>query len=772
MKRKFLSVIFFLIVMIVNAQPPPGMNYSAVLRNGDGTIRSNANVEITFRIIRHAGLEDETVYEESHSKTTDAGGRLNHVIGMNAEFEQLNWMNEHYALEVLVDNVSFGKSDILSFPYAFAARDVINNEDADADPENEIQDLQLTEEGLVLTKVQNGTPIILQFSGEAYWIVDGDSVTVTEKNIGIGTQSAGGRLVIMGNSNDDAQTPIFEVKKSDGQKLFSVYNDGAELYINDTPVEGSRAGFAIGGYSTSKALGKEYFWVSGDSVRININENIGVKGTKGGFAIGGYNSSKEGSGNFAYLSPDNYFIGHESGTAITSGLNNTALGFQAGNKLTTGSENIFIGFLSGDSTNTGDQNIFLGTWSGVHNTSGYQNIFVGHSSGLLNTVGHHNLFLGRGSGQRNVEGSYNLFVGRFTGNSNSSGHDNTFIGSNAGVYNETGSNNMFVGNVAGEKNVDGNRNLFMGSFAGNSNVSGSDNLSFGRYAGGVLTTGTDNIFLGFSAGGTQTGQNNIYLGNLTGASNPDGSENIIIGAEAASSSTAGNQNIMLGTYVGDQANGDNNIYIGKQAGEKTTGTGNIFIGRFLFDIFQEDHALVIDYANHFDEESYIYGKFHEPVNNEFLRFNTRMGLGREPLDNSRLQVEGEASKSSAGDWLANSDYRIKSEIRDIENASDIMLKLRPVGFRYTEEYLEGHPTIEDREYYNFLAQEYEEVFPEAVMSSGEILESSGDDILQMDSYNSRIVSIAALQELIEENKRQKERIRELYRQIEDLVSEQ
>ncbi len=111
-----------------------------------------------------------------------------------------------------------------------------------------------------------------------------------------------------------------------------------------------------------------------------------------------------------------------------------------------------------------------------------------------------------------------------------------------------------------------------------------------------------------------------------------------------------------------------------------------------------------------------------------------------------LEVEGSASKLSAGDWLANSDRRIKTAIEPIANALDTLARLRPVTFRYTPEYLAQHPKIADHRYYNVVAQEFAEVFPDYVQDSGEKT-AAGEGILQVDTHPIGLVTAAAVQEL-------------------------
>jgi hypothetical protein len=145
-----------------------------------------------------------------------------------------------------------------------------------------------------------------------------------------------------------------------------------------------------------------------------------------------------------------------------------------------------------------------------------------------------------------------------------------------------------------------------------------------------------------------------------------------------------------------------------------------------------------------------YAQFNVDPNNgfSFLTFGTgngRVGIGRIAAANM-LELEGTASKTAAGSWLANSDARIKTGVRTVTGALDKLAQVRPVEFRYTAEYRAQHPSIEDRTYLNVIAQEFQQVFPEAVKRSGDKL-PNGDDILQVDTYPLTIYSAAAIQEL-------------------------
>jgi len=136
-----------------------------------------------------------------------------------------------------------------------------------------------------------------------------------------------------------------------------------------------------------------------------------------------------------------------------------------------------------------------------------------------------------------------------------------------------------------------------------------------------------------------------------------------------------------------------------------------------------------------------------------------VGVGRAAAANA-FEVQGQASKSLAGLWLANSDARIKTDIQPVTNALDTLDRVRLVSFEYDDRYRADHPVIKDTRYLNVIAQEFAEVFPEHVQGSGEFL-ADGSEILQVDTYPLIIYSAAATQELRGVVEKQESRIREL-----------
>jgi hypothetical protein len=122
-----------------------------------------------------------------------------------------------------------------------------------------------------------------------------------------------------------------------------------------------------------------------------------------------------------------------------------------------------------------------------------------------------------------------------------------------------------------------------------------------------------------------------------------------------------------------------------------------------------------------------------------LQVAGRVGVGREPTTN-RLEVEGNASKTTAGGWLANSDRRLKTEIRDIEDALGTLDRLRPVSFRYNDTFRGKHPGVKDTVYHNYVAQEFQQVFPDSV-------QADADGYLQIDTHDANVYVVQAVKEL-------------------------
>jgi hypothetical protein len=429
---------------------------------------------------------------------------------------------------------------------------------------------------------------------------------------------------------------------------------------------------------------------------------------------GGFGNSTVGNNALLANIDGNYnsAVGKNALLGNTTGEKNSALGYQAGWSNSTGSGNVFLGNEAGynetgsdrlyiangpDNSNTiiygefDTGNVGIGTTSpsgklDVNGDINVDSVYKIGGSTVLSVSGTENTLVGVGAGENNT-GPYNTFLGYTAGYSNTTGHSNTFSGYEAGYSNITGVLNTFLGRQAGFSNTEGGGNSAMGSQALYSNTEGGYNSAVGFNALYHNTTGNDNSAVGYRA--------NFY--------NQEGSRNTIIGYEAGRSIALHNKS--------------GNVFIGYRAGYSETGSNRLYID------------------NSSTSSPLIYGNF----------TTNRIGINRVATTNT-FEVGGNASKTTAGSWLANSDERIKADIQTVTNALETLDKVRLVSFKYTDDYQAKHPSIEKRRYLNIIAQEFRQVFPEYVKSSGEKL-TNGEEILQVDSYPLTIYSAAAVQEL-------------------------
>jgi len=108
----------------------------------------------------------------------------------------------------------------------------------------------------------------------------------------------------------------------------------------------------------------------------------------------------------------------------------------------------------------------------------------------------------------------------------------------------------------------------------------------------------------------------------------------------------------------------------------------------------------------------------------------------------KLEVNGTAGKPDGGTWSNSSDIRLKDIIGQYQRGLKAIAGLRPITFYYKEDNPRGLPIHE--EYIGFIAQEVEELFPEAV-SEGE------DGYLNFNMHSVNVAVINAIQELHAEN---------------------
>ena len=261
-------------------------------------------------------------------------------------------------------------------------------------------------------------------------------------------------------------------------------------------------------------------------------------------------------------------------------------------------------------------------------TSGSDNTAIGTDALERNTTGSNNTASGSGALVENTIGLNNTAIGfeaLFSNNSD----NNTATGSDALLNNTTGFDNTAAGTNALEKNTTGANNTANGFQALNSNTTGNFNTANGVEALFSNTTGFDNTANGVEAlNNNTTGGNNTANGVQALNNNTTGGNNIALGHLAGQNLTTGSNNIDIGNVgVATEAN---TIRIGTEGTQAAT-----FMAGISGATVPNGVAVIIDSSGH---------------------------LG--------------TTKSSA---------RFKEEIKPMQNASEAILALKPVTFRYKRE---------------------------------------------------------------------------------------
>ena len=280
----------------------------------------------------------------------------------------------------------------------------------------------------------------------------------------------------------------------------------------------------------------------------------------------------------------------------------------------------------------------------------------------------------------------NTFLGDDALISNTTGAENTATGSQALFSNTTGSYNTATGFAALSQN-NGISNTATGVNALSSNTGGSQNTAMGLQALWSNTTGSDNTATGFAALNENTiGINNTANGFQALESNTTGNYNTANGQGALFLNTTGNyntadgQNALLRNTIGSS-----NIALGVSAGTNlTTGSNNIDIG---------NHGVAGE--------------------------TKTIRIGKQGTQTATF-VAGISGATVAGGvgviidtnghlGTVVSSERFKDAIKPMAKASEAILALRPVTFRYRHE-LDPNGVPQ----FGLVAEEVEKVNPDLV----------------------------------------------------------
>ena len=298
-----------------------------------------------------------------------------------------------------------------------------------------------------------------------------------------------------------------------------------------------------------------------------------------------------------------------------------------------------------------------GGYAGNNTAEGTSALFS-LSSGVDNTgLGFQALF-------HNTTGNYNTAEGFRALFTNTTGTQNTATGVSALISNTGGNYNTADGVNALYRNTTGTQNTAVGVGALFSNIAGSQSTAVGYQA---------LYFSNVNAGNTATGYQALYHNTTGFANTANGLTSLYYNTTGGLNSATGNDALVLNTTGGgntangvnaldSNTTGSNNVAIGYQAGgDLTTGDNNVDIGYNVTGVAGEANTIRI--GNTAITDTYIRG-----INGVTVSGGTAVYVN----SNGKLGT----STSSA---------RFKDEIKPMGNASEAILALRPVSFRYKKE---------------------------------------------------------------------------------------
>jgi trimeric autotransporter adhesin len=338
---------------------------------------------------------------------------------------------------------------------------------------------------------------------------------------------------------------------------------------------------------------------------------------------------------------------------LTSGIDNTAVGFDALMTTQTSMENTAVGVAALGSNTSGNTNTAIGYETLTRNQTGNDNTAIGGNALLSNTIGHDNTATGLNALLSNTMGISNTANGVAALRLNTIGEDNTAVGISALEQNIGGSFNTAVGASALNSNSGGNSNTAVGLNALFFNSSGSNNTAHGVNALLSNINGVNNAAHGaFALQNNKGGGNNTALGFQALKGNVGGSNNIAVGSNAGANLTSGSNNIDIG-----------NAGIAGESGRIRIGTAG-----------KQTDTLIAG----------IYGK---------------------TIASGVQVIIGSGGKLGT----IQSSARYKDDIRPMDKASEAILSLKPVTFRYKHE-LDPDSIPQ----FGLIAEEVEKVNPELV----------------------------------------------------------
>jgi hypothetical protein len=314
----------------------------------------------------------------------------------------------------------------------------------------------------------------------------------------------------------------------------------------------------------------------------------------------------------------------------------------------------------------GNTGLGVNALNSVNPAVGINNTAVGINALTADTGGFYNVAVGSGALANNTTGNFNMAIG-------------------AEALNQNNANfNLAIGFRVAFQNTTGNHLTGIGAAAMRNNTIAGFNTAIGADALRENTTSEFNVVVGDSA-----------LTAFNGTTTNDGA-NTALGSIALNALTSGQENVAVGRRAHEFAtSGSNNVIVGWRAGDGlTTGDGNIFLGSQAGSNEGPDVSDVICLGSRGDTN----GGESTP-NRTYIGNIVGVSTGG-PAPSVPVIIDQDGQLGTVV-----SSRRFKEDITPMDQASEAILKLKPVTFHYKNRDVKNDKTPQ----FGLIAEDVEQV---------------------------------------------------------------
>jgi len=302
MKKILYLFLFFLCYFQAEAQVPQRFNYQAVVRDNAGLIVPNQIVSIQLGILE-SSVNGQVKYIENHLIVSNQFGLVKLEVGggtpINGDWASIDWADHSHFLRVSIDlnggnNFQFlGTSQLLTVPYALVSERarIDNVDDADSDPNNEIQSLSINDGNLSISGANSVT------LPDGLIDEDNQTLSIAGNQLSI---SGGNSVNLTDNVNDADADPTNEIQ---------------QLNLNGNTLELSQSGGAIDLSAVTNNTDNQTLSISGNTLSISGGNSVFIPSNSGG---GGGEDDQN-----LVISNDSLFIEDGNGIDLSPYMDNT-----------------------------------------------------------------------------------------------------------------------------------------------------------------------------------------------------------------------------------------------------------------------------------------------------------------------------------------------------------------------------------------------------------------------------------------------------------------